>query len=72
MPFCGQYELCGAAVAVWRVTETPRELSRLVAEEYAEEWRGRSGSDARCCEWLAVRALLSAPPRLSPRVTASS
>ena len=58
MPFCGQYELCGAAVAVWRVTETPRELSCLVAEEYAEEWRGRFGSDARCCEWLAVRALL--------------
>lgn len=58
MPYCGQYRLCGAAVAVWRVTETPEELSQFVAAEYAAEWRSRFGCNERCCEWLAVRALL--------------
>ena len=59
MPLAGLYNLGGADVRVWKITETVDELALLVDEECAAYARAMFPSGKRCAEWLAVRALVA-------------
>lgn len=59
MPLAGLYNLGGADVRVWKITETVDELALLVDEESAAYARAMFPSGKRCAEWLAVRALVA-------------
>ena len=57
MPLYREFELNGASVAVWRITETVDELFSLLPAEYASGVEPLH-SEQRRAEWLAVRVLL--------------
>lgn len=59
MPLFRQYEIGGAKVSVWKITETLEELHALVPKECADFCRGESFHEKRSLEWLAVRAMLA-------------
>lgn len=59
MPLTGVYNLGGADVWVWKITEMVDELSLLVDKECAVYARGAFKSEKRRSEWLAVRAIVA-------------
>ena len=59
MPLIKQYGLSGVDVWVWKITETVDELLGMVPAECATYAVARFSSKKRCCEWLAVRAIVA-------------
>lgn len=58
MPFCREFTLGKAVVAVWEITETAEELLLLSTVDYRSE-AASMGNGKRRAEWLAVRLLLA-------------
>ena len=58
MPLFRQYEIGGAEVSVWKITETLDELLALVPKKCANACLEKFTSEKRRMEWLAVRAML--------------
>ncbi|MBQ5888251.1 MAG: siderophore biosynthesis protein [Bacteroidaceae bacterium] len=59
MPLFRQYEMGGAEVTVWKITETLDELLALVSKECATACLENFSSEKRRFEWLAVRVMVS-------------
>lgn len=59
MPLIKKYELLGVNVWVWKITETVDELLGVVPAECAAYAVEHFSSKKRCCEWLAVRAIVA-------------